>query len=204
MISRLLVFVLALLVFATPATAQQGTVNARCLVNTVAPTYGDSTYQFISCDTSGGLRIGGTVTTTPPANATTNVTQFGSSNVVTGIGASGAGVPRFSLSNDSVLAANQSVAQRQPTTGAVIADLAVTTTSQQLVASDVTRLGITCTNTDATNGIRWGPGSTPTATSGVLLKPGASISDTGTYAVNVIRDTAATSNPTISCSRSNT
>ena len=32
-----------------------------------------------------------------------NVTQFGSSNVVTGTGASGAGVPRFTVSNDSTL-----------------------------------------------------------------------------------------------------
>ena len=43
------------------------------------------------------------------ANASTNVTQFGGSNVVTGTGASGAGIPRVTISNDSSLAANQSV-----------------------------------------------------------------------------------------------
>lgn len=38
-----------------------------------------------------------------------NVSQFGGSNVVTGTGTSGAGIPRVTISNDSSLAANQSV-----------------------------------------------------------------------------------------------
>ena len=38
-----------------------------------------------------------------------NVTQFGGNAVVTGTGASGLGIPRFTISNDSSLAANQSV-----------------------------------------------------------------------------------------------
>jgi hypothetical protein len=38
-----------------------------------------------------------------------NVTQFGSNNVVTGTGASGVGIPRVTIANDSSLAANQSV-----------------------------------------------------------------------------------------------
>jgi hypothetical protein len=45
--------------------------------------------------------VSGTVTTTPPANASTNVTQFGGTNVVTGTGASGGGIPRVTVSNDS-------------------------------------------------------------------------------------------------------
>lgn len=53
--------------------------------------------------------VSGTVTTTPPANASTNVTQFGGTNVSTGTGASGAGIPRVTIANDSSLAANQSV-----------------------------------------------------------------------------------------------
>lgn len=53
--------------------------------------------------------ISGTVTTTPPSNASTNVAQFGGTNVSTGTGAGGAGIPRVTLSNDSSLAANQSV-----------------------------------------------------------------------------------------------
>jgi hypothetical protein len=53
--------------------------------------------------------ISGTVTTTPPANASTNVAQFGGSAVATGTGVGGAGIPRVTLSSDSSLAANQSV-----------------------------------------------------------------------------------------------
>jgi hypothetical protein len=53
--------------------------------------------------------VSGTVTTSPPANASTNVTQFGGTNLSTGTGAGGAGIPRVTLSNDSSLAANQSV-----------------------------------------------------------------------------------------------
>jgi hypothetical protein len=53
--------------------------------------------------------VSGTVTTTPPANASTNVAQFGGTNVSTGTGAGGAGIPRVTISNDSSLAANQSV-----------------------------------------------------------------------------------------------
>ena len=44
-----------------------------------------------------------------PDNEPFNVAQFGGSAVVTGTGASGAGIPRVTLSNDSTLAANQSV-----------------------------------------------------------------------------------------------
>lgn len=50
---------------------------------------------------------------------TSNVTQFGGSNVVTGTGASGAGIPRVTISNDSSLAANQSVNVNQMAGSAV-------------------------------------------------------------------------------------
>lgn len=49
-----------------------------------------------------------TVNTVPPANASTNVTQFGGNNVVTGTGASGLGIPRVTVSNDSNVLATQS------------------------------------------------------------------------------------------------
>lgn len=56
----------------------------------------------------------GTWTVQPGNTANTtawlmNVGQFGGSNVVTGTGASGAGIPRVTISSDSSLAANQSV-----------------------------------------------------------------------------------------------
>lgn len=54
--------------------------------------------------------ISGTVTANQGTSPwVENVSQFGGSNVVTGTGASGAGIPRVTISNDSSLAANQSV-----------------------------------------------------------------------------------------------
>ena len=44
-----------------------------------------------------------------PDNEPFNVAQFGGSAVVTGTGASGSGIPRVTIANDSSLAANQSV-----------------------------------------------------------------------------------------------
>ena len=60
--------------------------------------------------------VQGTVTTTGTITANqggapwaNNITQFGGTNVSTGTGAGGTGIPRFTISNDSSLAANQSV-----------------------------------------------------------------------------------------------
>jgi hypothetical protein len=47
------------------------------------------------------IPVSGTLTTSPPANASTNVTQFGGSSVSTGTGVGGAGVPRVTVSSDS-------------------------------------------------------------------------------------------------------
>lgn len=66
-----------------------------------------------------------------PANQSVNVSQFGGTNVVVGLGAGGSGVPRVTLSNDSSLAANQSVNVAQ------IGGAAVVT-----VASGVQKVGV--------------------------------------------------------------
>jgi hypothetical protein len=87
-------------------------------VTTAAPTYTTGQTDPLSMTTAGALRVdgsgvtqpvSGSVTTTPPSNASTNVTQFGGTNVSTGTGTGGAGIPRVTISNDSSLAANQSV-----------------------------------------------------------------------------------------------
>jgi hypothetical protein len=81
-------------------------------VTTSAPSYTTAQTSPLSLNTSGGLRVdgsgvtqpvSGTVTTTPPANASTNVTQVGGMNVSTGTGAGGAGIPRVTVSNDSAV-----------------------------------------------------------------------------------------------------
>jgi len=68
---------------------------------------------------TGTVNVGVTANSMPSASNVTanqgtspwisNITQFGSTNVSTGTGASGAGIPRVTISNDSSLAANQSV-----------------------------------------------------------------------------------------------
>lgn len=51
--------------------------------------------------------VSGTVTVTQGTNPWgTNVTQFGSSNIVTGTGTGGAGIPRVTVSSDSTVTAN--------------------------------------------------------------------------------------------------
>lgn len=71
----------------------------------------------------GAVAVSGTVTTTPPANASTNVAQINGTAITTGNGISGTGVQRVTLASDSTgqvtlaagaasigsLAANQSV-----------------------------------------------------------------------------------------------
>lgn len=71
-------------------------------------TMANSLAVVVASDQS-AVPISGTVTTTPPANASTNVTQFGSNNVVTGTGVGGAGIPRVTVSSDSTVGVTGSV-----------------------------------------------------------------------------------------------
>lgn len=59
-----------------------------------------STPVVIASDQT-AVPVSGTVTTTPPANASTNLAQVGGVNVSTGTGASGTGIPRVTVSSDS-------------------------------------------------------------------------------------------------------
>lgn len=102
-------------------------------VTTSSPTYTTGQMNPLSLTTAGALRIDGSAVTQPisgtvTANAgtgtftiagtvtsnqgtspwVTNITQFGGSNVVTGTGTSGSGIPRVTVSNDSNILATQS------------------------------------------------------------------------------------------------
>lgn len=89
-------------------------------VTTAAPTYTTGTINSLSLTTTGALRIDGSAVTQPVSGTVTanqgtspwvtNVTQFGSSAVVTGTGASGAGIPRVTVSNDSNVIVSQATA----------------------------------------------------------------------------------------------
>ena len=110
-------------------------------------------------------------------------------------------VSEVTVANPLPVTGTVTTSATQATTGAVLADLAVTVASQVVVASSATRMGLTCWNQGtAPNGIRIGFGATPTSTTGFYLAPGMGFTDPGTYAVNAIRDTGATGNPTLSCS----
>lgn len=81
--------------------------------------YDGSNYRLLKTNSSGVLRIDPVGTTIQPISGTvtanqgtspwvTNITQIGSTNISTGTGASGAGIPRVTVSNDSNILATQS------------------------------------------------------------------------------------------------
>lgn len=114
--------------------------------------------------------VSGTVTTSPPANASTNVTQFGGTNVSTGTGVGGVGIPRVTVSSDS-FPASQTVA------GTVTANQG---TANSLANAWATKI------TDATNG----PAAVKAASTAavatdpalvVAVSPNNSVAVTGTF-----------------------
>lgn len=133
------------------------------LVTTSAPSYSNATMNALSINTSGALRIDGSSVTQPVSGTVTvqqvtaanlnatvtgtvavtqntspwvsNITQFGSSNVVTGIGVSGAGIPRITISNDSNILATQSGTWTVTATQATAANLRAQTASEFTTAT---------------------------------------------------------------------
>lgn len=73
------------------------------LVSTNAPSYTTGQINVISLDTNGLERVSLKDTPSNTNNFNINTAQYGGSNVVTGTGASGAGIPRVTISNDSSL-----------------------------------------------------------------------------------------------------
>lgn len=79
----------------TAPTVGNGTTGAGTLRVTISS---DSTGQVNVANT---VTVTGTVTTSPPANASTNVAQIAGTATATGNGATNAGTQRVTLSNDS-------------------------------------------------------------------------------------------------------
>lgn len=105
----------------TPSVAQSGTW-------TVQPGNTANSTAWLVTGTGGTFPAtqSGTWTVQPGNTANTtawlmNVGQFGGTNISTGTGAGGAGIPRVTISNDSSLAANQSVNINQVGAVAVVA-----------------------------------------------------------------------------------
>jgi len=134
-------------------------------------------YIHASADASGALNVSST-----GASSTVNVSQFGGSAVVTGTGASGAGIPRVTVSNDSNVIVSQATAANlnATVTGTVSTKTALTAnsptfatvgvTSAQALASNSSRKGLILTNTSSGN-ISLGFGATAVLNSGVTLYP---------------------------------
>lgn len=87
-------------------------------VTTAAPTYTTGQISPISLTTAGAIRIDGSGATQPVSGTVTanqggapwseNITQFGGVSISTGTGASGTGIPRVTVANDSNILATQS------------------------------------------------------------------------------------------------
>lgn len=86
------------------ADVAQGTTTDLSTANTVV-----GLLKAIKAAVQGTLTVGTHAVTQSGGPWTSNVTQFGGVNISTGTGAGGTGIPRVTISNDSSLAANQSV-----------------------------------------------------------------------------------------------
>lgn len=102
---------------ATGTTASGNPDMIGGVFNTTQPTVTNGQVVDLQATARGALivatgvdafTVAGTVTTTPPSNASTNVAQFGGVNISTGTGASGTGIPRVTVANDSNILATQS------------------------------------------------------------------------------------------------
>ncbi len=121
----------------------------------------------------------GTITVTAHASAipttlpmtSDNVTQFGGAALATGTGAGGSGIPRVTISNDSSLAANQSMNEAQINGVTPLMGNGVSGTGAQRVsvASDSTgQIAIAQTTPGTTNAVQTIPGTTGGACSTYL------------------------------------
>ena len=82
------------------------------------------------------------------------------------------------------------VVQTQPHRVVSIADVTVTNTATLIDGADENRLFLNITNTDASNTVRWGEQANISSSRGQQIRPLATVTITGTYAVYMIRDTA--------------
>jgi hypothetical protein len=122
--------------FGAPGATNLGVLPA--LANSGAPTWTEGTQVLLSTDLSGAVRVTGTVTTSPPSNASTNIAQVNGAAVNTGTGAAGAGTMRVAVASDSSIACN---AGTNLNTSALALDATLTGRTQKTQITDGTRDG---------------------------------------------------------------
>lgn len=131
---------------------------------------------------------------------TANVTQFGSNNVVTGTGASGSGIPRVTVSNDSNILATQSgtwtVAQGAPNTLANKWPVQITDGTNTMPTADVASRAQFDKITDGTNTAAVKAASTAAAAADPSLVVGLSPNSplpAGTNTIGIVNQGTAAS-----------
>lgn len=151
-----------------------------------------ATSQGAQCSSGGG---GGSVTqgTSPWVD---NITHFGGANVVTGTGASGPGIPRVTVSNDSIISTSPSGYSTTDASSTV----ATGGTFQTVLALNTSRHGCQVQNpTSATESlfVHYDAGGATTANS-LSLGPGSTFScgSNGIVVTDLISVTAATTGHT--------
>ncbi len=106
-----------------------------------------------------------------PANQSVNAAQFGGSNVVTGTGTSGAGIPRVTVSSDSAITPGGLTSTNLSST------IAVTSTFQSIQVSTAGRKGCVVQNNGTHNmNVFFGAIGSATAGSSVVLATGQAVS----------------------------
>lgn len=129
-------------------TSNQGTANSIANAWPIKITDGTDTADVTAAS---ALKVDGSAVIQPISGTVTanqgtspwveNVSQFGGSNVVTGTGTSGAGIPRVTISNDSSLAANQSVNVNQIGGSAItLGQKTMANSTPVVIASDQTSI----------------------------------------------------------------
>jgi hypothetical protein len=145
---------------------------AQTATTTSAPTYTTAKTNPLSTDTSGNLRtsvnntvtVSGTVTTTPPSNASTNLAQVGGSSISLGTAAAGSSIPvalptatitslqQPTLQSGSTTAVTQATASNLNATVVGTGTFAVQNTNQVSTTGGATPYSfISASGTNATN-----------------------------------------------------
>ena len=127
-----------------------------------------------SVSVTGTATVAGTVTANQGgAPWSENVTQFGGTNISTGTGVGGAGIPRVTVSSDSfpaTQAVSGTVNTKNALTGNSPAVGSVGVASASLLAANASRKGCVITNTSVNN-ISLGFGAAAVLGSGITLPP---------------------------------
>lgn len=221
-----------ILIAQSSATAGQKGPLVQGAVTTGSPTYTTGNTNPLSLTTAGALRIDGSAVTQPVSGTfwqatqpvsiaatvnisgavtqggppwSENITQFGGTNVSTGTGNSGAGIPRVTVAQDSKVLlwdGTTTAALKAASTAAAATDpaLVVAISPNNTVAENLTQVGgasISLGSKTSANSlpvvIASDQGAVPALQSGTwTVAQGTAAAGSGAWPVNVVEDTTNT------------